>query len=384
MEQIKGFKNSYILTENGLEKTNLLIENGLIKRIGSFECDGLIELSDDMVIVPGFIDQHTHGAAGNDVMDGTTDALETMATALAMEGTTAFLATTAMQSPKDIEKSLCVVKEYMEAAHKTGAEIIGVHLEGPFISCAYSGALLAEYLEAPSVEAFKRYEKASVNNIKLVTMAVEEDGADALIEYLVSKDIVVSIGHTNSNYKDVEKAVKAGATCVTHTFNAQKPIHHREVGTAGSALLFDELYCEAICDGIHLSPPAIKLLWKNKPADKMVLVTDSLRAKFMPDGEYIEAGNQKVIVKNGAGRLEDGTLAGSTAKMNEAVSNVMEFVGVDLAAAVKLASENPAKNLGVFDRMGSIKEGKLANFVIVDKDVNVYQTIRNGKVIYSK
>ena len=155
-----------------------------------------------MVVIPGFIDQHTHGAAGSDVVDGTTDALKTMASALAMEGTTAFLATTAMQSPKDLEKSLSAVKEYMEAAHQTGAEIIGVHLEGPFISCAYSGALLAEYLEAPSVEAFKRYENASGNNIKLVTMAVEEDGADALVEYLVSKDIVVSIGHTNSNYKD--------------------------------------------------------------------------------------------------------------------------------------------------------------------------------------
>lgn len=381
MEQIKGFKNSWILTEEGLVKTNLVVENGLIKSIGEEVVEGLVELSEDKIVIPGFIDQHIHGAAGSDAMDGTKEDLSKIACALAKEGTTAFLATTMTQSPENIDKALTAVKEYIEESPETGAEILGVHLEGPFISKDFIGAQPLEYVAEPKVEVFKHYEEVSGNTIKLVSMAVEVEGASELVSYLASKGIVASIGHSNAKYADVEAAIKAGATNVTHTYNAQKPIHHREVGTVGSAMLFDELNCEAICDGIHLSGPAIKLLWKNKPADKFTLITDAMRAKHMPDG-VSELGGQVVIVKNGEARLENGTLAGSVLRMNNAVKNVMGFLGTDLATTVKYATVNPAKNLGVYDKMGSIKVGKLANFAVVDKDVNVYQTIRCGKVIY--
>jgi N-acetylglucosamine-6-phosphate deacetylase len=381
MEQIKGFKNSWILTEEGLVKTNLIIENGLIKSIGEEVVEGLIELSEDKIVIPGFIDQHIHGAAGSDAMDGTKEDLSKIACALAKEGTTAFLATTMTQSQENIDKALTAVKEYIEESPESGAEILGVHLEGPFISKDFIGAQPLEYVAEPKVEVFKHYEEVSGNTIKLVSMAVEVEGASELVSYLASKGIVASIGHSNAKYADVEAAIKAGASNVTHTYNAQKPIHHREVGTVGSAMLFDELNCEAICDGIHLSGPAIKLLWKNKPEDKFTLITDAMRAKHMPDG-VSELGGQVVIVKNGEARLENGTLAGSVLRMNNAVKNVMGFLGTDLATTVKYASCNPAKNLGVYDKMGSIKVGKLANFAIVDKDVNVYQTIRCGKVIY--
>lgn len=381
MEQIKGFKNSWILTEEGLVKTNLIIENGLIKSIGEEDVEGLIELSEDKIVIPGFIDQHIHGAAGSDAMDGTKEDLSKIACALAKEGTTAFLATTMTQSQENIDKALTAVKEYIEESPESGAEILGVHLEGPFISKDFIGAQPLEYVAEPKVEVFKHYEEVSGNTIKLVSMAVEVEGASELVSYLASKGIVASIGHSNAKYADVEAAIKAGASNVTHTYNAQKPIHHREVGTVGSAMLFDELNCEAICDGIHLSGPAIKLLWKNKPVDKFTLITDAMRAKHMPDG-VSELGGQVVIVKNGEARLENGTLAGSVLRMNNAVKNVMAFLGTDLATTVKYATVNPAKNLGVYDKMGSIKVGKLANFAIVDKDVNVYQTIRCGKVIY--
>jgi N-acetylglucosamine-6-phosphate deacetylase len=162
-----------------------------------------------------------------------------------------------------------------------------------------------------------------------------------------------------------------------------KPLRRDEIGTVGCTMLFDELYCEAICDGIHVSPPALQLLWKNKPNDKFVLVTDSLRPKYLPNGIYPEA-DQIIVVQDGAARLDTGRLAGSILKMNQAVKNIMDFLNIDFETAVKCASENPAKNLGVYDQMGSIKEGKLANFVVVDKDVNVYQTIRRGKVVYNK
>ena len=377
---MKGFKNTWIVTEKGLEKTSLTYDEKFVT-IGKNE-EGLQELPEEYVVVPGFIDEHVHGAAGSDAMDGTMEDLGKIANALASEGTTAFLATTMTQSPENITKALKAVKAYRELSPESGAEILGVHLEGPFISKDFVGAQPIEYVAKPSVEVFKKYQDASGDCVRIVTLAPEVEGSTELIKYLVSQNIVASIGHTNATYADVKKAVEAGATNLTHTYNAMKPLHHREVGTVGSGLLFNELNCECICDGIHVSGPAIQLLHKNKPADKMTLITDAMRAKHMPDG-VSELGGQVVIVKNGEARLENGTLAGSVLKMNNAVKNVMKFLNLPLEEVVKLASQNPAKNLGVFDQMGSIKEGKRADFVILDKDLNVVQTVRNGKVIYT-
>ena len=377
---MKGFKNTWIVTEKGLEKTSLTYDEKFVT-IGKNE-EGLQELPEEYVVVPGFIDEHVHGAAGSDAMDGTMEDLGKIANALASEGTTAFLATTMTQSPENITKALKAVKAYRELSPESGAEILGVHLEGPFISKDFVGAQPIEYLAKPSVEVFKKYQDASGDCVRIVTLAPEVEGSTELIKYLVSQNIVASIGHTNATYVDVKKAVEVGATNLTHTYNAMKPLHHREVGTVGSGFLFDELNCECICDGIHVSGPAIQLLHKNKPADKMTLITDAMRAKHMPDG-VSELGGQVVIVKNGEARLENGTLAGSVLKMNNAVKNVMKFLNLPLEEVVKLASQNTAKNLGVFDQMGSIKEGKRADFVILDKDLNVVQTVRNGKVIYT-
>lgn len=377
---MKGFKNTWIVTEKGLEKTSLTYDEKFVT-IGKNE-EGLQELPEEYVVVPGFIDEHVHGAAGSDAMDGTMEDLGKIANALASEGTTAFLATTMTQSPENITKALKAVKAYRELSPESGAEILGVHLEGPFISKDFVGAQPIEYLAKPSVEVFKKYQDASGDCVRIVTLAPEVEGSTELIKYLVSQNIVASIGHTNATYVEVKKAVEVGATNLTHTYNAMKPLHHREVGTVGSGFLFDELNCECICDGIHVSGPAIQLLHKNKPADKMTLITDAMRAKHMPDG-VSELGGQVVIVKNGEARLENGTLAGSVLKMNNAVKNVMKFLNLPLEEVVKLASQNPAKNLGVFDQIGSIKEGKRADFVILDKDLNVVQTVRNGKVIYT-
>ena len=377
---MKGFKNTWIVTEKGLEKTSLTYDEKFVT-IGKNE-EGLQELPEEYVVVPGFIDEHVHGAAGSDAMDGTMEDLGKIANALASEGTTAFLATTMTQSPENITKALKAVKAYRELSPESGAEILGVHLEGPFISKDFVGAQPIEYVAKPSVEVFKKYQDASGDCVRIVTLAPEVEGSTELIKYLVSQNIVASIGHTNATYVDVKKAVEAGATNLTHTYNAMKPLHHREVGTVGSGFLFDELNCECICDGIHVSGPAIQLLHKNKPAEKMTLITDAMRAKHMPDG-VSELGGQVVIVKNGEARLENGTLAGSVLKMNNAVKNVMKFLNLPLEEVVKLASQNPAKNLGVFDQMGSIKEGKRADFVILDKDLNVVKTVRYGKVIYT-
>jgi len=380
---MKGFLNSWIVIDGKRVKTNLIIENGLIKSITDEKVDGLIELPSNLIVIPGFIDEHIHGAAGSDAMDGTIEDLKKIATALASEGTTGFLATTMTQSPENISKALSAVKEYRMKNISEGAEVLGIHLEGPFIAKEHIGAQPLEYVREPNVETFKKYQEISGNNIKIVTLAPEVEGGTELIKYLKETNVVASIGHTGATYEDVRRAVLAGATNATHTYNAMKPVHHREVGTVGGVFLFDEINAEVICDGIHVSAPAIKLLYKNKPHTKFTLITDAMRAKHMPDGMY-ELGGQDVIVKNNEARLKNGTLAGSVLKMNHAVRNIMKFLDIPLEEAVKYATINPATNLHLENELGSIAPSKRANLVVVDEDLNVYMTIRDGVIVYQK
>ncbi len=381
-----GFKNVNAYVENkGIIKTNIGIKDGKIIYIGDdeslitapYNCD------DNSVVVPGFIDQHIHGAAGADAMDGTVEALSTIAQAVASEGTTSFLATTMTQSPKNILKAMDAVKVYIDSNFSYGAKLLGIHLEGPFISNKHVGAQPPEYVATPDVDVFDNYYNASGKTIKIVSLAPEVDGAEQLIKHLDKLGVVASAGHTDAGYSDIESAIKCGLKNITHTYNAQKALHHREIGTVGSAMLFDELNAEAICDTIHLSVPAIKLLIKNKPHDKFTLITDSMRAKHLSDG-ISELGGQEVIVKNGEARLKNGALAGSILKMNDAIKNVVEKCGVKFTDAIDFATANPAKNLGLYNVIGSIAVGKNADFAVLDKDYNVRLTVRDGSVVYSK
>lgn len=381
-----GFKNVNAYVEGkGFIKTDIAVENGLIKdiKLGAVDSE-IASLSENAIVLPGFIDQHIHGAMKSDAMDGSLNALSDIATAIAGEGTTGFLATTMTQSPENIKNALTAVNDYINLNKVEGAELLGVHLEGPFISPKHIGAQPLEYVASPSVEVMKKYLDYAGGNIKIVSLAPETEGAEDLVKFLVENGIVASIAHTGAKYKDCEKAVSWGMSNVTHTYNAQTGLHHRDAGVVGSALLMDELSCELICDLVHVSVPAIKLVIKNKPADKVILITDSMRAKHMPDGES-ELGGQLVIVKNGEARLVDGTLAGSVLKMNDAVKNVHLSAGVPLETAIDFATVNPAKKLGVYDRVGSIKEGKEANFTVLDKNTfEVLLTVRKGEIIYKK
>lgn len=379
---MKGFLNASVLIGKDIIVTNVGIENGKIVAIGSdIEISQPFEIPNSAIVLPGFIDQHVHGAGGSDAMDKNASAIATISKSLAMEGTTSFLATTMTQSPENIKGALSAVKDYINLNDSQGARVLGVHLEGPFISPKFVGAQPLEYVQAPNVETFKEYEKASGNNIKIVSLAPEIDGAKELIKYLKERNIVPSIGHTGAKYSDIEKGIEYGLSNVTHTYNAQTALHHREVGVVGSAMLFDELNAEIICDTIHVCPPAIRLLVKNKPHTKVTLITDAMRAKNLPDGES-ELGGQKVFVKNGEARLLDGTLAGSVLKMNIAIKNMVEKVGVNLVDAFSFATINPAKNLGVDKEYGSIEVGKRADFAVLDDDYNVLLTVRDGNIIY--
>lgn len=379
---MKGFINAKVYVEGeGLITTNVAIQNGRIFAIGN---DVVVtepfDIPCDAIVLPGFVDQHVHGAGGADAMDATCDALKTIACALAKEGTTTFLATTMTQSPERIKSALSAVNDYFLQKSSVGARLVGVHLEGPFISEKFVGAQPKEHVQAPLVEAFKQYELASGNTVRIVSLAPEVDGADELINYLAIRNIVPSAGHTSAGIDDIERAIDHGLKNVTHTYNAQTPLHHREIGVVGSALLCDELNAEIICDTIHVSVPAIKLLVKNKPHDKITLITDAMRAKGLPDGES-ELGGQKVIVANGEARLENGTLAGSVLKMNVAIKNLVEKVGVSLLDAVDFATINPARNLGMDAEIGSIALGKKADFAVLNENFEVLLTLRDGEVV---
>ncbi|HRS30286.1 MAG TPA: N-acetylglucosamine-6-phosphate deacetylase [Bacilli bacterium] len=379
---MKGFNQVKAYVDGkGIVKTSLKFENGLISEItDSVVSDGLT-IPENWLVLPGYIDQHVHGAAGCDAMDATTAAISTMAMTVAQEGVTTFCPTTMTQSVENINKALANIKQYIEENHPEGAKVLGVHLEGPYISKDYIGAQPLSYVQNPGVESFKKYQKASGNHIRIVTLAPEVSGSEELIPYLVQEGIVASIGHTASKFQDVKKAVGLGARNLTHTYNAMRPLHHREIGTVGAAFLLDDLACEIICDGIHLSVPAMQLLLKNKPKDKVILVTDAMRAKAIGEGES-ELGGQKVFVKNGEARLGDGTLAGSVLTMDRAVRNMINLVGLPIEQAVDMATINPAKNLGIDKEEGSIAKGKKANFVVVDENFNVKMTIREGRIIY--
>ena len=380
---MKKFANAKVYAEGeGVIRSDLYFDDKITAIGGDFAAEE-ITLQEDAVVVPAFIDTHVHGAGGSDAMDGTETALKTVATTLAADGTATFLATTMTQSPENIKKALSAVKAYREKNHEEGAYIYGVHLEGPFIAEKFKGAQPLEYVAAPSAETFREYYKASGECIKTVTFAPEKEGAEELIKELKRCGVNPSIGHTSAKFADIEKAVAAGAVGITHTYNAQSPLHHRDIGTVGAALLLDDLQTEIIADTIHVSVPAIKLLVKNKPKEKITLITDAMRAKGMPDGES-ELGGQKVFVKNGEARLADGTLAGSVLKMNVAVKNMVEKVGVSFTEAIDFATKNPARMMGLSDKKGSIKVGKDADFAVLDKDFNVLMTIRAGKVIYKR
>lgn len=379
---MKAFKNASVYAEGkGIIRTSVYFDDK-IRQIGGYVAGAEeIELPENAVVLPGFIDEHIHGAGGSDAMDGNTKDLAIIAETVAKEGTTSFLATTMTQSKENILKAMRAVKEYREAAGEQGARIAGVHLEGPFIAAAHKGAQPLEYVAAPDAKTFDEYNAACGNAIKIITLAPETDGALDFIRHIVAQGTVVSIGHTGAKYAEVKAAMEAGATNVTHTYNAQSPLHHREIGVVGSALLLEELYCELICDTIHVSVPAMQLLVKNKRADKLALITDAMRAKGLADG-VSELGGQTVYVKGGEARLADGTLAGSVLRMNRALQNMVEKVGVPLTQAVDYCTINPARTLKMENEAGSIAEGKRADFAVLNDKFDVLYTVRDGKIIY--
>ncbi|WP_164668071.1 N-acetylglucosamine-6-phosphate deacetylase [Virgibacillus doumboii] len=330
-------------------------------------------------LIPGFIDGHIHGAAGADVMDATEEALDTMAEVLPAEGTTSFLATTITQSPENIENALTNVADY--ESRQGQAEVLGVHLEGPFIEESKKGAQPLEYITKPDIEKFQKWQDFSGGKIKTITLAPEHDVDGSFINYLYASGVNVSAGHTGTGFEGMKKAVSHGVRQVTHICNAMSGIHHRDIGVVGAAFRLEQLRAELIADGIHVAPEMLQLIYLNVGSERLILITDAMRAKCLQAGDY-ELGGQPVNVLEDRAVLEDGTLAGSILKMNEGARQMLRLKDVSIKNIVKMASENPAKQLNVFNTKGSIKEGKDADLLLVDDDLNIKYTICRGVIAY--
>ncbi|ALC92600.1 N-acetylglucosamine-6-phosphate deacetylase [Bacillus sp. FJAT-18017] len=375
----KWIHNGYIKIQN--EK---IVELGTMENLTPLEECEVLRLPSNFKAVPGFIDVHIHGTNGADVMDATIESLNVMAQTLPSEGTTSFLATTMTQGERQIERALINAENYIKHHQSPGkAEVLGMHLEGPFVNKTKAGAQPIQHMIDPNVELFRKWETLSGHTIKLVTLAPELPGGLDLVKYLKSKDIVASIGHSDATYDDVVKAIGAGATHVTHLYNQMRGLHHREPGVVGAAFLKEELKAELIADGIHARPEMVKLAYRQKGPKGIILITDSMRAKCLKNGHY-DLGGQDVTVSDGKATLADGTLAGSILKLHHGVKNIIEFSGCQIEDAIEMASVNPAKQLNIFDRKGSLSKGKDADIVILDENRDIYMTICRGKLAYVK
>ena len=372
-------KNCKIIFHDKIEAGSILIENGKIKAINpTTRDDNDIIDAEGSYVSPGFIDVHIHGASGYDTMDGTYDALNHISKSISEHGTTSFLPTTMTCSIDDIKKSIEAIAKAKEIGTE-GANVLGAHLEGPFINPEMIGAQNPKYVQVPSIETFKSMVGEHIDAITSITLAPEVEGAKELISYLNENNITVSMGHTKATYNEAIESVKCGVCHSTHLFNAMTGLHHREAGVVG-AIFDSEITTETISDGIHISYPSLRIAYKQKGTDKVLLVTDAMMACSMPDGMY-SLGGQDVIVKEGAARLSNGALAGSVLTLDAAVRNVVKNSNYPLYEVVKMATLNPAKLCKVENKKGSIKEGFDADLLIFDEDINIKKVIINGKVI---
>jgi len=319
----------------------------------------------------GFIDIHIHGSNGFDVMDATSEALDGISKSILQTGTTSFLATTMTMSQRDIESALENIQNFKSNGYR--AKLLGVHLEGPFINPCKKGAQNQTYIQRPNFELIEPY----VNIIKMITLAPEMDGAKEFMNYLQEHypDVLLSIGHSDASYDKTKESFSMGISHATHLFNAMNPLHHREPGIVGAVLESDSISCDIIADLIHIHPSLFSMLYKIKK-ENLLLITDAMRAGCLCSG-VSEIGGQKVIVKDGEARLEDGTLAGSVLKINEALRNFYKYADISLPELIAMVTSVPAEKMGL--NLGRLAEDYPADFVLFDKEFEIHNVFIEGK-----
>ena len=356
------------------------VENGKIIRIAPYGAKQADADYGDKRILPGFIDVHCHGAYEFDTNYAEEAGLRNWAKNIVSEGVTAFLATTITQSEEVLTAAVSNVAKVMEEGYE-GAEILGIHFEGPYLDMKYKGAQPQEHIVKPTIEQFQRYQAAAKGNIRYVTMATETDEDFALTRYLAGQGIVVSIGHSAATYEQACMAFANGAQCLTHVYNGMTPFNHRANGLVGAAFRLRTMYGEVICDGNHSTTAALNMFFMSKGPDYCLMVTDALMAKGTPIGSrHIFGGNEILIYPDGSAHLvEAGNLAGSTLQVNQGLKILIEDALVPVNYAINSCTLNPANCLGIADRKGSIRVGKDADMVVLDDDYSVIQTYCMGQ-----
>ena len=373
-----GYKDTYIyIPKKGIIRGSIAFEKG--KVIGYDEDSSFEKLDENYIVIPGFIEEHIHGCNGSDTMYATKKDLENISISLLQDGVTSFYPTTMSMSLDDVKRTLNNIAQNKDLP---GANILGINVEGPSIYKKYCGAQDPKNIIKATEENIKELIEASSNMIKIMTIAYEEADFD-IVKFLLDNGIKPSLGHSDCSYTKAQEAIDKGSHTLTHTYNAMRGIHHRDIGLLGAGLLNDSVYTELICDLHHVSAPAIELLYRLKGKDKIVLITDSMEARFLDEGQY-ELGGQKVYVKNGVATLNDGTLAGSILRMNDAVKNIQKTLNISLEEAIDFATINPAKNMGVEKFKGSLDIGKDADYIVIDRNLNVIKTYIAGNLVYSK
>lgn len=331
-----------------------------------------------MYLSPGFIDIHIHGAGGRDIMEGSEEAVNVVAKAIAAHGTTSFVPTTMTEAAGAIRKAVALVSR-MKNKRTEGANVLGIHLEGPFVNPKKLGAQNPKYARLPSVEAVQDMIGGYEASVLTVTLAPELPGSIPVIRYLAAQGIHVSMGHTDADYGTAMEAIKAGVSHATHLYNAMSPLRHRDPGVV-AAVFESGITTEFIADGIHIDYPALRIAMRQKGTDAICLITDAMMGCTMPEGKYM-LGGQEVWLADGMAKLRDGTFAGTLLTLDEAVRQLKDHTEYPLYEIVKMATWNPARYCGVEDRKGRIAAGYDADFLLFDEDISVRQVVIGGKTL---
>ncbi|NMM40636.1 N-acetylglucosamine-6-phosphate deacetylase [Pseudoalteromonas arctica] len=369
--------------ERVLKNHFMLVKNGVISHFTQNPKAGVpIDDYGNAAIIPGLIDLHIHGREGCDVIDCKVSSIETISCSLAEHGVTGFLATTVTTDWQQTLNAMSVIGQAYRQ-QPSGAQVLGGYSEGLFFSEVHKGAHNQDYFLDLSQSHLEAMINAATGSLKVVALAPEKPGANALIEYLTAQGIRVMLGHCDANYEQTQNALEHGACGGVHVFNGMRGIHHRDPGCAGAVLMDDNALVEVIADGVHLHPTILKLIYRLKGPQKIALISDCINAGGLNDGEY-KLGKMDVVVQQGVARTASGSLAGSTLTLEQAVKNMHQLGSVELREAINMASIVPAQFLNIASQVGSLAEGKQANFAILNSDFSIQATYVKGHRCFFK
>ena len=371
--------NGQVYLDHSFQNATICMEDGKLRLVDAAGEDGIIFDAKGLKVVPGFIDTHTHGAVGVDVNGATAEDLEKISLFKASRGTTSWLCSVLTDTQEQTEWCIEQFKLHRKM-EQNGAELVGIHLEGPFLAPEFKGAMPEHLLKKNDIPLVKRYQELAEGNIRYITISPELEGVQEMIPTLKELGIVIGIGHSGATYAQAMSAIEQGATVGTHVGNASRLFHQHEPAIFG-AIMESDTYCEAICDGRHLVPGTVRMYCKCKGLDRIVAITDAIMAAGLPDGDYHLGVNEVVVIDGDAKLKSNGTRAGSTLTLDTALKNMVAWLPYTLEEILVTLTENPAREMGLWDRKGSIANGKDADLVLLDEACNVVHVFARGKQV---